>query len=76
FYVRKGELNFDEFAADTLILIFGESRRIQSGGSLYSRRVRPMHSGLTFAGGRVRLSVAEFEALDLSEFVYCPFPVN
>lgn len=71
-YVRKGEIHLKEVPADALILIFAKSRRIQSGGSLYSRRVRPMHTGLTVSGGLVRLSVSEFEALDLSEFEYQP----
>lgn len=71
-YVRKGKITLKEEPPDSLLLIFAESRFIQSGGSLYSRRVRPMHTGLTVSGGLVRLSVTEFEALNLSEFVYRP----
>ncbi|MCC5848585.1 MAG: hypothetical protein JJU29_10855 [Verrucomicrobia bacterium] len=31
-----------------------------------------MHTGITAVGGRVRLTVAEFAALDLSDLVYRP----
>ncbi len=72
-YVRKGEIHLQDLASDTLLLVFDENRLIQSGGNLYSRRCRPMHTGLTVTGKVLRFSVAEFEALDLSDFVYLNF---
>lgn len=72
FYVRKGEIPLEGTPSDTLVMIYDESRTIRTGGSLYSRRVRRMHTGVSLGGGGVRLTVEEFEALDLSDFMYRP----
>lgn len=72
-YVRKGEIHVREESPDALLLVFGESRKIQKGGSLFPRTLGPMHTGLTVSGGLIRLSVDDFNKLNLSDYTFIPF---
>ena len=72
FYVRKGEIVLDDEDSDTLLMIFDKGKIIGRRGRLFPRNKPYMHIGVNFGGSLLLLGVEEFEALDLSDFVYRP----